>query len=513
MRTTSKHDQLPMHTLDQEFEAGLCASESMFSRLTRWSIKHQVDQAEMRRLLSVSSLETPLLIGSTDSGRTEPIPDKPVNITPQIPGAAAHPEMLKQRPVLHKLAILLGLGAVEFRHAIGASSTVAQNSVFTSTRELWCCRMCMCIGFHSVYFQYPGAMTCPYHQRPLSRHCSGCARPYEPTIRSVVLSPMACIHCGTSWAILNTGLRNEELKKVIGLVGPMIDNRVKEIAPLPQQLFLQDHSWWWPTPWHPTSQAAALPMQVRRWSLWNDTMKRCRSMHERDVHLDQTRPPSTFDATPLARGALMGGNRSPTCLPVSTVTVERANDALRWLSDACKEHVKGTLRVRGQMGLNPHGRCMNESVDVVSVALHQTMINYGVQRNDLCFLVNYDRDWPHPYHDVRWNHLQLSREGESDGAIDACLVEAEILSWFAITLVRTAMVRFALEVAWPCRLNPWQFVPPYLKTREGTAWIVRYRSRATRESVQRLIKRFGSRMLEPANDWLLRKALHSVRPS
>jgi hypothetical protein len=171
------------------------------------------------------------------------------------------------------------------------------------------------------------------------------------------------------------------------------------------------------------------------------------------------------------------------------------------------------LRVRGQMGLDPHGRCMNEAIDVVSVALHQTMITYGVQRNDACFLESYDRDWPHPYHDVRWNHLQLSREGKSDGNIDACFVEAEILSWFALALVRTARTRYTLEIAWPMHLNPWQFVPPYVVVRDGTAWMVRHRSRATRESVQRLIKRYDLRMLEPVHDHVLRKVLNSLRPS
>jgi hypothetical protein len=201
------------------------------------------------------------------------------------------------------------------------------------------------------------------------------------------------------------------------------------------------------------------------------------------------------------------------CLPVSTVTVERANEALKWLSEICKSHVNDILRVRGQMGLNPHGRCLNEAVDVVSVALHQTMINYGVQRNDACFLARYDHDWLHPYQDVRWNHLQLGREGEADGAIDECLVEPEILSWFSLALIQTAGVRFTLEVIWPWRLNPWQFVPTYLVARRGTNWIVRYRSRSTRESVLRLIRRYERKVLEPVHGELLRRALHSIRPT
>ncbi len=464
-------------------------------------------------MLAVASLETPLLVVSPDSGRAESIPDEPVNITPQIPGAVVHSEMLKQRPVLHKLAILLGLGADEFRNAIGSDSNFAQNSVFSSTRELWFCQRCLNIGFHSVYFQYAGAMSCPYHQCRLSRRCKSCARAYEPTIRSVILSPMACPHCGNSWAMLNTALREEELKRVIGVVGPMIDNRAKEIAPLPRQLFFQHQAWWWPTPWQPASHASAFPMQVRRWTLWNDTMTRCPTMHERVVELDLEGKSRTFEATPLANGACSDTNRSSMCLPVSTVTVERANEALKWLSEICKSHVNDILRVRGQMGLNPHGRCLNEAVDVVSVALHQTMINYGVQRNDACFLARYDHDWLHPYQDVRWNHLQLGREGEADGAIDECLVEPEILSWFSLALIQTAGVRFTLEVIWPWRLNPWQFVPTYLVARRGTNWIVRYRSRSTRESVLRLIRRYERKVLEPVHGELLRRALHSIRPT
>ena len=153
MRNRFKPEPRPLPIQAHGFASGLCASESMFSRLSRWLIKHQVDQAEMRRMLAVASLETPLLVVSPDSGRAESIPDEPVNITPQIPGAVVHSEMLKQRPVLHKLAILLGLGADEFRNAIGSDSNFAQNSVFSSTRELWFCQRCLNIGFHSVYFQ------------------------------------------------------------------------------------------------------------------------------------------------------------------------------------------------------------------------------------------------------------------------------------------------------------------------------------------------------------------------
>lgn len=492
--------------------SSLCASESLFSRLTRWAVMHQVSQAEMRTLLGGTSLETPLLVAGPGVSGFEPIPEEPVKIALTMDGGSVHPEMLKPRPVLEKLAILLGMGRAEFMGAIGADTHNARQIVFSSSRELRFCRRCLLLGFHSVYFQYPGAMACPYHQCWLVRFCSGCLRPQEPTLRSVISSPMGCPHCGKMYVILNSALRDEERRSVMGLIGPMIENRMKEITPLPRQLFTQHQAWWWPTPWNPISQASAFPMQVRRWTLWNDTMAQCRNMHERQSQLDLNGP-EEFDATPLARGASPDSSQSSTCWPVNRVTVERANEAMRWLSEACKSHVKSSLRVRGQMGMDPHGRCMNEAVDAVSVALHQTMITYGVQRNDVCFLESYDRDWPHPYHDVRWNHLQLSREGRYDGDIDAFLVEAEILSWFALALVRTAAARFTLEVVWPWHLNPWQFVPTYVVVRDGTAWKIRYRSRATRESLQRLIQHYDLRILEPVHDHVLRNVLYSLRPS
>jgi len=492
--------------------SSLCASESLFSRLTRWSAEHQVNQSEMCRLLSVHSLEIPLLGPSTGLSCFASSATKPLNVAQLLLAGGEHPEMRKSRPVLQKLKVLLGMGSEALMNATGVLDWRSA-AVFTSTTELRFCRECLKLGFHSLYFQYPGAMVCPYHQCRLERVCSSCAKTSSPTIRSVIESPMACLHCGYSWVMLNSSLRDEKRKLILSSIGPMIDNRMKEIAPLPRTLFGQHRAWWWPTTWSPASQASARPVQVRRWTLWNDSMTRCRTFHEQQVPLEVSKDPPICGDTDLSPKYGRGVRCEPTCSPVSKVTVDRADETLRWLSELCSSYTNSSLRIRGQMGMRPEGRCMNEPVYAVSVALFQTMITFGVQRSDACFLEKYERDWPHVYHDIRWNHLQFSREGTSQSAVDTSLIESEILSWFALALVRTAQVRYTLEIVWPWHLNPWQFAPPHKLVRDGTQWMVCYRSRATRHSIKRLIHRYAHRVLSPVHDHELRTALSMLRIS
>lgn len=508
MRSKIKPIDPSRNELNLIFVPGLCASESLFSRFSRWVNHYHVNCPDICRLLRIKSLDVPILGPVLNINRAAPMPELPVDFSEHILRGETHPEMRKDRPPLHKLGILMGLSRSDFLEATGSIESEPGIMLLTQIKQLRFCPSCLDLGFHSIYFQYPGATDCPYHSTRLRNTCKFCKQPNFPTIRSIVASPASCWNCGRGWSISNSEIRNDSLLEAIPAIGAMMDSRIRDIKPIPNASVYKFGS----LLNFGYSDGLSFPhkeiaTQARRWTFWNETMNRCRGMHNRIVPYEESLYDPQARPVPVSAGDRLGGHGSKGFWPVSNETVVRANEVLKWLSHECSFHADTSFRLRSEIGMNPQGRCTNLFVGVVHVALHQTMLTYGRQENNTRFPLECEEGGVDVYADVRWNHLQLSRVSSVESPANSHLIEAEILSWFAVSLVRARGLKFSLEVAWPWYLNPWQFVPPNRTVRIGTTWAVHYRSRASRDTVVRLISRYRNTFLCATHLQDLREAL------
>lgn len=500
--------------LNFTFVHGLCASESLFSRLNRWMNFHQVNASEMRRLLAAPSLDVHVIGPVREIDRSVPMPESSLDLSRHVINGGAHPEMRKKRHPLQKLGLVMGMNRSQFLLATGSNEPEPGVMLLTQIKQLRFCQSCLDLGFHSIYFQYPGATDCPYHGERLRNTCAFCKQPNSPTIGSIVASPSSCWNCGHHWGISNSEVRNGSLRASISAIGALIDSRMQCVKPISSATFNKFGSWLQPVQsGGPCFPKVEMAVQARRWSFWSNEPALCPGAHEQIVPFDKR----LFDSE--SKVAHTNGIDCPIKLrhegfwPTSEETVTKANDVLKWLSHECSLGLQACFRLRAEISMKPQGRCINSTINIVHVALHQTMLTYGSQRTDYPFPqcpVECEVD---VYADIRWNHLQFSRLGPAESPANQHLIEAEILSWFAISLMRARRLKFSLEVAWPWYLNPWQFVPPSRTVRIGADWAVQYRSRACRNSVKKLISRYRNKSLSATHLQDLRQALQMAHIS
>lgn len=508
MRSIVKQLQPSVNQLNFTFFPGLCASESLVSRFTRWIQLHQVNAPELLRLLNIRSLDVHMISPVLDITCSTPMPETSVSMTEHILNGKTHPEMCKSRHPLQKLGILMGLTRSQFLAATGSNETEPGVMLMTQTKQLRFCPSCLNLGFHSIYFQYPGASDCPYHGDRLRNVCAFCKQPNFPTIRSLAASPASCWNCGRRWDISNSQIRNDSLLASITTIGAMIDSRICNIKPISSEVLNKFGSFL--TSGHLAGSCfpeKEMVVQARRWTCWNDDVKQDQNGRTQIVSIDETAIESQSDLVPLGNTGLRCAAKLDGFWTSSPETTVRANEVLSWLSQKCSFRAEGSFRLRAEIGMQPQGRCINSSINIVHVALLQTMLTYGRQQNHNNIQVDQEIGAVDVYADVRWNHLQLSRYGPVENAANPHLIEGEILGWFALSLVRARGMKFSLEVAWPWHLNPWQCLPSYRTVRTGSAWAVQYRSRVSRSSVARLISRYQDTYLSATHLQELRQAL------
>lgn len=508
MRSTVKPLEPSVNQYNFTFDPGLCASESMVSRFTRWIRLYQVSTPELQRLLNIKSLDVHIISPVAGINCSTPMPETSVSMTKHILHGKTHPEMCKSRHPLQKLGILMGLTRSQFLAATGSNEAEPGVMLLTQTKQLRFCPSCLNLGFHSIYFQYPGATNCPYHGDRLRNVCAFCKQPNFPTIRSIATSPASCWNCSRHWDISNSQIRNDSLLASMTPIGAMVDSRIRNIKPISSSALNKFGSFL--TSGHLAGSCfpeKEMVVQARRWTHWNDDINEGPDGRTQVVSIDEAAIEHQADLVPLGNTGLPCAAKYDGFWTPSPETTVSANEILNWLSRKCSFRVEGSFRLRAEIGMQPQGRCINSSINIVHVALLQTMLTYGRQQNHNNIPVDQENGAVDVYADVRWNHLQLSRYGPVESAANPHLIEAEILGWFALSIIRARGMKFSLEVAWPWHLNPWQCLPSYRKVRIGSAWAVQYRPRVSRSSVVRLISRYQDTYLSATHLQELRQAL------
>ncbi len=445
------------------FEAELAPTESLFGRWSRYCLQNPLDGKELGTLFAPATPKALILVaGRIELDRRSAMSAK--DVATSIYSSYG------------KAAALLGLP----REAVGEVSSLrlcsSQSQSAAMSESLRACWSCMALGFHSNLFQHYALRCCPLHAEPLSTSCPNCKAKSTPTFSAVSRQPFSCRECGHLW--LRTA-KPAYGNRYLQMVGTMLSERRRDVFQLvaPSEDVLVDQAdarSILKTPRDPES--AGHGRHVARCTTWPAVpMPRWPSFDEQRQVL--------FDWSGEPGGAWPAGG------PLSS---REATRGLHWLIQVCANagHLDDARKLNSKLSMSPRGLRINDSASVVAVALHLTLCTYGKHASEAMAQLCGPRS--DHYGSVVWNGLQVGRRLISSDLGNAQVLVAEIMGWFAASIVEVATMQELRRIDWGGELPKTLFLPAWIATQSGSLHVLRVRPRADERTIMRLLKRYPS---------------------
>lgn len=358
-----------------------------------------------------------------------------------------------------RLRKALDISELEWRIVQARTLVPSSRSAELIVSQVRYCPRCLAMGWHSAIFQHLAVRFCPQHQIPLITGCRNCGVVLDATPRTLAEHHLYCPDCDEPLAgqcISRTQTDLSKFEAVRSALTRPIHGRAE---------------------WPPASKA-------------DRSLRSTADCNAAAAHWSWSRRPVPglrgFKQTSAGISVEEDDLSGPT---TRRQMFDSALMSIQWIKDCVvaqcgSDSVRSCVRLMSGMG-------DDAEMSIAAVALGQLALAMNMRKVLNGGPPEFHRTWE--YSAQRWlpNRINLIRQ----------MIEAHVFLLFTINLLKARRYRTVRDVEWctPLMLDDIHVIPAWWIDYQENSAILTLRSRVGQAGVERLVRRYRTRMLSPIN--------------